>query len=361
VFAHAADVRPRARAPPRARPCVLRVEAARLSVRRPRAAAIPQGALPRRARSPPTRTPRRPARARATGNDRASTRPTSHFLRAARPLPREAAVRIAPRRVSRRRARARNPRCRYGSGCRMRGPCAGATRRAGAPSRRCGSTAGPRLHRSGSRPSASSQDRSPARPRADAALLAAPPARSDRPRVQRGLGHGLPCASLPNGLSLVRHPERKPGETEMTPTCSTLAACPMPLSRMCRRTGTTTSGSAPTLAGARANRSAFGDRETQARVRRGTLRAPAHATVNEAAEELVAGMRAGRVRTRSGDPYKPSAIRSYESALRDHVVPRIGRARLATCSTATSSGSPTTCSPKAATRPPSGRRSRRSA
>jgi integrase len=68
--------------------------------------------------------------------------------------------------------------------------------------------------------------------------------------------------------------------------------------------------------------------ETQTGVRRGTLRAPAHTTVAESAAELVAGMRSGRVRTRSGDPYKPSAIRSYETALRDHVVPHIGRSRL---------------------------------
>ena len=39
-------------------------------------------------------------------------------------------------------------------------------------------------------------------------------------------------------------------------------------------------------------------------------------------------MKTGRVRTRSGDVYKPSAIRSYEAALRDHIVPRIGRTRL---------------------------------
>ena len=68
--------------------------------------------------------------------------------------------------------------------------------------------------------------------------------------------------------------------------------------------------------------------ETQTGVRRGTLRAPAHTTVAEAAEELVAGMKSGRIRTRSGDLYKPSAIRSYAAALRDHVVPRIGRTRL---------------------------------
>src|ERR671919_906355 len=79
----------------------------------------------------------------------------------------------------------------------------------------------------------------------------------------------------------------------------------------------------PTLAEARAWRS-----ETQTGVRRGTLRARAHTTVADAANELVAGMKSGRVRTRSGDVYKPSAIRSYEAALRDHVVPRIGRTRL---------------------------------
>jgi integrase len=78
-----------------------------------------------------------------------------------------------------------------------------------------------------------------------------------------------------------------------------------------------------TFAEARAWRS-----ETQTSVRRGMLRAPTHATVGGAAEELVAGMKSGRIRTRSGDVYKPSAIRSYEAALRDHIVPRIGRTRL---------------------------------
>jgi integrase len=80
----------------------------------------------------------------------------------------------------------------------------------------------------------------------------------------------------------------------------------------------------PTVAEARAWRS-----ETQTGVRRGTLCAPANMAVQEAAHELVAGMKSGRVRTRSGDRYKPSAIRSYEAALRDHIVPRLGRTRLA--------------------------------
>ncbi len=79
-----------------------------------------------------------------------------------------------------------------------------------------------------------------------------------------------------------------------------------------------------TLAEARAWRS-----ETQTGVRRGTLRAPANMAVQEAADELVAGMKSGRVRNRSGDVYKPSAIRSYDAALRDHIVPRLGRTRLA--------------------------------
>jgi integrase len=79
-----------------------------------------------------------------------------------------------------------------------------------------------------------------------------------------------------------------------------------------------------TLAEARAWRS-----ETQTGIRRGTVRAPANMAVQEAADELVAGMKSGRVRNRSGDVYKPSAIRSYEAALRDHIVPRLGRTRLA--------------------------------
>jgi integrase len=80
----------------------------------------------------------------------------------------------------------------------------------------------------------------------------------------------------------------------------------------------------PTLAEARAWRS-----ETQTGVRRGTVRAPANMAVQEAADDLVAGMKSGRVRNRSGDLYKPSAIRSYEAALRDYIVPRVGRTRLA--------------------------------
>jgi integrase len=79
----------------------------------------------------------------------------------------------------------------------------------------------------------------------------------------------------------------------------------------------------PTLAAARAWRA-----EAQTAIHRGKLRAPAATTLNEAAEEFVAGMRSGKVRTRSGDVYKPSAVRSYDAALRQRVLPSLGAKRL---------------------------------
>jgi integrase len=79
-----------------------------------------------------------------------------------------------------------------------------------------------------------------------------------------------------------------------------------------------------TLAAARAWRA-----EAQAALGRGTLKAPAATTVAAAAEELVEGMRGGRIRTRSGDLYKPSAIRGYQAALRDRILPALGGKRLA--------------------------------
>jgi integrase len=79
----------------------------------------------------------------------------------------------------------------------------------------------------------------------------------------------------------------------------------------------------PTLAAARAWRA-----EAQTGVRRDPLRAPVATTVREAGEALIEGMRSGRVRTRSGDPYKLSAIRGYEAALRDRIFPELGGKRL---------------------------------
>lgn len=62
--------------------------------------------------------------------------------------------------------------------------------------------------------------------------------------------------------------------------------------------------------------------------RRGRLRAPSSVTVGEAAAEWLAGAEAGVVRTRGGDRYKPSALRSYREALSAKVVPRLGSQRL---------------------------------
>lgn len=64
------------------------------------------------------------------------------------------------------------------------------------------------------------------------------------------------------------------------------------------------------------------------RLSRGQLSTGRSRTVREAATALIDGMREGTVRTRSGDPYKPSAIRSYDETLRLHVLPAIGAIRL---------------------------------
>jgi len=51
-------------------------------------------------------------------------------------------------------------------------------------------------------------------------------------------------------------------------------------------------------------------------------------TVRDVADQWLADAGAGLVRNRSGDPYKPSALRGYEQALRTHLLPSIGGARL---------------------------------
>jgi integrase len=63
-------------------------------------------------------------------------------------------------------------------------------------------------------------------------------------------------------------------------------------------------------------------------LRRGTLRAAEPTTVNEAADELIAGMQAGTIRTRSGDRYKPSAARSYRETFEKHVRADLGAMRI---------------------------------
>ena len=71
--------------------------------------------------------------------------------------------------------------------------------------------------------------------------------------------------------------------------------------------------------------------ETQVAVHQQLARAPSQRTLGEAADEWLVSARAGIVRTRSGQPYKPSAIRSYQIALRaQHPAPPQGHHRLTT-------------------------------
>jgi integrase len=72
--------------------------------------------------------------------------------------------------------------------------------------------------------------------------------------------------------------------------------------------------------------------ETKFALRRGVARAPTRTTLNQAAEEWLAAARAGIVRNRSGETYKPSALRSYEQALALKVLPELGHLRLSAIS-----------------------------
>jgi integrase len=79
----------------------------------------------------------------------------------------------------------------------------------------------------------------------------------------------------------------------------------------------------PTLAEAKAWRAA-----AQTAIRRGTMRAPSQLTLREAAEAWLAGARDGSIRNRSGDRYKPSVVRGYETSLRLRVLPELGGRKL---------------------------------
>jgi integrase len=64
--------------------------------------------------------------------------------------------------------------------------------------------------------------------------------------------------------------------------------------------------------------------DAMAAIRTGALRASSTATVREVAERWLREARAGVALTRSGDPYKPAAVRDYERNLRLRVLPAIG-------------------------------------
>jgi integrase len=79
----------------------------------------------------------------------------------------------------------------------------------------------------------------------------------------------------------------------------------------------------PTLARARAWRA-----EAQVDLRRRAANAPTVRLLCDEAEEWLEDARGGVVRTRSGEPYKPAALRAYEAALKNFVLPEFGHLRL---------------------------------
>ena len=81
----------------------------------------------------------------------------------------------------------------------------------------------------------------------------------------------------------------------------------------------------PSRRSRRRRRGAFACKAAKTRQR---LRSPARVTLREAAEAFMEGIRSGAIANRSGETYKPSAVRSYEQALASHVLPDPGGMRL---------------------------------
>ena len=69
-------------------------------------------------------------------------------------------------------------------------------------------------------------------------------------------------------------------------------------------------------------------RDAQHAIAHGIMNAPAAQTVAEAIADLIDGMRDDRVLDRSGKPYKPATIRSYERAARLDAIPFFGHRKL---------------------------------
>ncbi|MFN8161368.1 MAG: tyrosine-type recombinase/integrase [Solirubrobacterales bacterium] len=74
--------------------------------------------------------------------------------------------------------------------------------------------------------------------------------------------------------------------------------------------------------------------DAKRQIDQGALRTPAQKTVRTAAEDWLRGAKAGEIRNRSGQRFKPSTLRGYEQALNDRVLPEIGGAKLRAVSTA---------------------------
>lgn len=63
-------------------------------------------------------------------------------------------------------------------------------------------------------------------------------------------------------------------------------------------------------------------------VHRGAMRAPSATTLREAWTTWLEGAKSGKIRNRSGDAYKPSVLRSYETSMRLRVLDDLGGAKL---------------------------------
>jgi integrase len=89
------------------------------------------------------------------------------------------------------------------------------------------------------------------------------------------------------------------------------------------RSGTKLRKTFPTIGAAKAWR-----QDAAGQVRRGQLRAVAPMTLREAAADWLEQAKAGTVRTRSGEEFKPSTLRGYEAALERRVLDELGHRKL---------------------------------
>ena len=94
-----------------------------------------------------------------------------------------------------------------------------------------------------------------------------------------------------------------------------------------RRSGKKIRRTFPTLTAAKRWR-----KDAAAQAEAGTMRAPTNLKLREAWSRWLGMAKSGVVRTRGGERFKPSAIRSYEESMENRVLRRFGSARLSALS-----------------------------
>jgi integrase len=131
--------------------------------------------------------------------------------------------------------------------------------------------------------------------------------------------HSRPCRKeLADGLPPRREVEGEPCRCKPGPSYEASVYSPLDGKKIRR----SFSGHGASTEAKRWRRDALAD------VQKGRMRAPTPITVREAATEWLKLARAGVIRTRSEDPYKPSALRGYEADLRLRLLDRLGPTRL---------------------------------